>query len=142
MNYLLGPNEHVFDTVSCRADDFKPMGSYLILHGLEGSGPDHWQTWLAASPARPRRPASPSRTCPTRSILAPSEWNHALDTELSGLLESPTFCHSPACLLWLRAIARPTTSALASRVFLVAPPWRDDLTRSRAFSTTAHGPAT
>ena len=25
------------------------MPAFLILHGLEGSGPDHWQTWLAGA---------------------------------------------------------------------------------------------
>jgi predicted alpha/beta hydrolase family esterase len=43
-------------------------------------------------------------------------------------LEAPVvLCHSLACLAWLRAAARPSPGSLASRLLLVAPPWRDDL---------------
>jgi hypothetical protein len=51
----------------------------------------------------------------------------ALDDELS-MLEAPVvLCHSLACLLWLRAAARPADGRLASRVLLVAPPYREDV---------------
>ena len=55
-----------------------PVRSFLILHGWQGSGPDHWQTWLAerlaarrragplSGPARARPPPTPT-TGPTSS---------------------------------------------------------------------------
>ena len=53
---------------------------YLILHGWQGSGPDHWQTWLAdrlrADGHDVRYPALPD---PDHPRLA--DWLRALDTE-------------------------------------------------------------
>jgi predicted alpha/beta hydrolase family esterase len=102
------------------------MRSFLILHGLEGSGPDHWQTWLAGRlRERGERVAYPQ--LPEPFDPHPADWDRALNEELA-LLEAPVvLCHSLACLLWLRATARPATGPLAARVLLVAPPWRDDL---------------
>ena len=117
------------------------MLEFLILHGLEGSGPDHWQTWLA-SRLRERGERVSYPNLPDPFDPHPSDWDRALAEELA-LLESPVvLCHSLACLLWLRAIARPTADPLASRVLLVAPPWRDDLEPVARSSTTAHAPAT
>ena len=102
------------------------MGSFLILHGLEGSGPDHWQTWLAGR-LRERGERVSYPHLPDPFDPHPSDWVRALDAELA-ILEGPVvFCHSLACLLWLRAAARPSPGRLASRVLLVAPPWREDL---------------
>ena len=102
------------------------MASFLILHGLEGSGPDHWQTWLAGRlRARGEKVSYPH--LPDPFDPHPADWLRALDDELA-LLDAPVvLCHSLACLLWLLAAARPTEKSLASRVLLVAPPWRDDL---------------
>ena len=118
------------------------MGSFLILHGLEGSGPDHWQSWLA-NRLRERGERVSYPHLPEPFDPHPSDWERALGAELP-LLESPVvLCHSLACLLWLRAITRPSAAALASRVLLVAPPWRDDLASLvAAFSITAREPAT
>jgi predicted alpha/beta hydrolase family esterase len=101
------------------------MGSYLILHGLEGSGPDHWQSWLA-SRLRERGERVSYPHLPDPFDPHPSDWERALRAELSALDEPVVLCHSLACLLWLRASAHPD-GRLASRVLLVAPPWRDDL---------------
>ena len=102
------------------------MSSFLILHGLEGSGPDHWQTWLAAG-CGSAASASPTPTFPIRSILTPpigsARWAQSWRCWTSPIV----LCHSLACLLWLRASRGRAPSALASRVLLVAPPWRDDL---------------
>ncbi len=94
--------------------------SYLILHGYQGSGPGHWQTWLAgrlrATDAQVSYPDLPDADQPQLR-----SWLEALDGELDALASPPVvLCHSLACLLWLHHAAaggRP-----AERVLLVAPP--------------------
>jgi uncharacterized protein len=95
--------------------------SFLILHGLEGSGPGHWQTWLAArlraDSERVAYPDLPDADMPTLSA-----WREALDGELAALPEGEVIvvCHSLACLLWLHHVAEGGRQA--NRVLLVAPP--------------------
>src|SRR4051794_27019420 len=91
--------------------------AYLILHGYEGSGPGHWQAWLAgrlqATDATVRFPDLPDADAPRLAA-----WLEALERELKD--SSIVVCHSLACLLWLHHLAgggRP-----AERVLLVAPP--------------------
>ena len=94
--------------------------SYLILHGYQGSGPGHWQTWLAgrlrSGDATVHYPDLPDADHPQLSA-----WLDALAGELDAMAEPPVvLCHSLACLLWMHHVAaggRP-----ASRVLLVAPP--------------------
>lgn len=101
------------------------MRPALILHGLEGSGPGHWQTWLAerlrARGGQVRYPDLPDPFDPQ-----PDEWLAALEEELERLDEPVVLCHSLACLLWLR-FATHAQERRAERVLLVAPPRRDDL---------------
>jgi predicted alpha/beta hydrolase family esterase len=94
--------------------------SFLILHGYEGSGPEHWQSRLAdrlreagetvaypdlPDPFAPRLPA----------------WRAALADELRG--GSTVIAHSLACILWLHHCAEPVLPGpRAERVLLVAPP--------------------
>lgn len=95
---------------------------YLILHGYEGSGPGHWQTWLAgrlrSTDATVHYPDLPDADAPQLRA-----WLDALDGELDVIGEPPiVVCHSLACVLWLHHAAaggRP-----AERVLLVAPPSR------------------
>ena len=102
------------------------MTAFLILHGLEGSGPGHWQTLLAGR-LRDRGERVSYPYLPDPLDPHPADWDRALDEELS-LLDAPVvLCHSLACLLWLRRAARPLEEPLASRVLLVAPPFREDL---------------
>jgi predicted alpha/beta hydrolase family esterase len=99
------------------------MRAFLILHGYEGSGPGHWQTWLASRLAAAGEtvayPALPDPDAP--GIAA---WRDALDAELDALAAPPVvLCHSLACILWLHhAAARPAPERRADRVLLVAPP--------------------
>ena len=94
--------------------------AFLILHGFEGSGPGHWQTWLAgrlrALDATVAYPDLPDPDAPQLQ-----SWLDALDGELAALADPPVvLCHSLACLLWLHHAAaggRP-----ADRTLLVAPP--------------------
>ena len=129
----------MFDTVGSPADDFNPMSAFLILHGLEGSGPDHWQTWLAGR-LRERGERVSYPHLPDPFDPHPADWDRALDEELS-LLDAPVvLCHSLACLLWLRRAARPADEAARARASCwsrrrsarTSSPWP-------AFSTTARG---
>jgi serine hydrolase len=86
----------------------------LILHGWQGSGPDHWQTWLAGRLGA-RYPELPQPDTPHLD-----EWLEVLDAELA---RGPrvVICHSLACVLWLHHAAR-TGGPPVDRVLLVAPP--------------------
>ena len=96
--------------------------SYLILHGYQGSGPGHWQTWLAgrlrSSDASVYYPDLPDADAPRLD-----SWLEALEGELESMAEPPVvICHSAGCILWLHHVAeggRP-----GERVLLVAPPSR------------------
>jgi predicted alpha/beta hydrolase family esterase len=98
-----------------------PSRSFLILHGLGGSGPGHWQTWLAARlKADGERVAYPD--LPDPDLPAPHAWRSVLDGELAALPagEKVVVCHSLACLLWLHHVA--DGGVQADRLLLVAPP--------------------
>jgi uncharacterized protein len=94
----------------------------LILHGLGGSGPEHWQTWLAGElRERGEEVLYPDLPDPD----APQ-----LDAWLSELahLRRPNdvvICHSLACCLWLHH--RQRGGPEPERALLVAPPWRQDM---------------
>ena len=95
--------------------------SFLILHGLEGSGPGHWQTWLAARlRADNERVAYPD--LPDADLPSLYAWRTALQGELDALPEGETIivCHSLSCLLWLHHVT--DGGVQANRVLLVAPP--------------------
>jgi uncharacterized protein len=106
--------------------------SFLILHGLEGSGPDHWQTWLAGR-LRERGENVRYPELPDPFDPKPDEWLAALQPELAALDgERIVLCHSLACLLWLLN-ARDGASDAAERVLLVAPPCTDEVEQVARF---------
>jgi uncharacterized protein len=86
----------------------------LILHGWQGSGPDHWQTWLAER-LRARYPDLPQPDTPHLD-----EWLEVLDAELERGPQV-VVCHSLACVLWLHHAHRGNGPPV-ERVLLVAPP--------------------
>jgi uncharacterized protein len=93
---------------------------YLILHGYQGSGPGHWQTWLAgrlrSGDAAVHYPDLPDADHPQLGA-----WRDALAAELAAIGEPPiVICHSLACILWLHHVAEGGHAA--ERVLLVAPP--------------------
>lgn len=96
--------------------------SFLILHGYEGSGPGHWQTWLAGRlRSAGRRVAYPD--LPAASAPRPEAWQQTLEDELRALPDAPVVvCHSLACILWLHHCAAAGERDRAARVLLVAPP--------------------
>jgi predicted alpha/beta hydrolase family esterase len=99
-------------------------GPFLILHGLEGSGPEHWQSWLARRLADAGEsvdyPGLPDPFTPSRGA-----WLAALDTAFQRLGtatgEATVLCHSLACTVWLHHAARGGGPPV-KRVLLVAPP--------------------
>ena len=96
------------------------MASFLILHGLGGSGPEHWQQWIAgrlrAAGAEVRFPDLPDPDAPQ-----PDAWLQALERERTR--DEIVLCHSLGCILWLHHRARG--GADAERILLVAPPSSD-----------------
>jgi len=92
---------------------------YIVLHGWQGSGPGHWQSWLAGRLEPVAYPALPD---PDRPRLAP--WLAALRDELARAAPEPVvLCHSLGSVLWLHhAATRAPDDPRAGRVLLVAPP--------------------
>jgi uncharacterized protein len=74
----------------------------LILHGWQGSGPAHWQTWLAGrlrdAGAHVQYPDLPDCDVP-----CPDAWGAALHRELRALAkgdgERVVIAHSLGCVL-------------------------------------------
>jgi predicted alpha/beta hydrolase family esterase len=100
--------------------------TFLILHGLEGSGPEHWQTWLAGR-LRERGENVRYPDLPDPFDPRPGDWLAVLRGELAAMDgERVLFCHSLSCRLWLLH-ARAGATRAADRVLLVAPPCADDI---------------
>ena len=96
------------------------MASFLILHGLAGSGPEHWQQWIAgrlrAAGAAVRFPDLPDPDAPQ-----PDAWLATLERERTG--GETVLCHSLGCILWLHHRAQGGVDP--ERVLLVSPPSPD-----------------
>jgi predicted alpha/beta hydrolase family esterase len=96
---------------------------FLIIHGLGGSGPDHWQSWLAQELIERNYevcyPTFSQFTSPNKQVWM-EELNEALQTiPLDSQLTVIT--HSLGCLLWLHyAASHP--NRIAKKAILVAPP--------------------
>ena len=98
---------------------------YLLLHGLDGSGPEHWQTWLAGR-LRERGFEVAYPTLPDPSAPRVERWLAALDEVLRPRADETTvLCHSLGCLLWLHHAARRPEQRV-SRALLVAPTQPDE----------------
>jgi uncharacterized protein len=102
------------------------LPAFVLLHGLDGSGPDHWQHWLAQQLTEAgedvRFPDLPDATDPQ-----PQAWDAAVAQELAAAgSECTVLCHSLACLTWMR-LASAADRRLAARVALVAPPHTPDV---------------
>jgi predicted alpha/beta hydrolase family esterase len=96
----------------------------VILHGWQGSGPEHWQSWLAAELlANDREVRYPDLPDPDTPSLEP--WLAALRTTLAGLPDDgfDVVAHSLGAVLWLHHVASGGESPpRPARVALVAPP--------------------
>ena len=93
------------------------MPAFLLLHGLDGSGPEHWQTWLAGR-LRDRGLEVAYPDLPEAGAPRLERWLGALEAELAALPlgETTVLCHSLGCLLWLHH-----DGAAVGRALLVAP---------------------
>jgi len=101
----------------------KRKKAFLILHGWGGSGPEHWQSWLAnrlaAAGEAVRFPALPDPDAPKRDV-----WLAVLRKELAApgpAAERIVICHSLAVLLWLHYAEEAAVPPI-DLLFLVAPP--------------------
>ena len=96
--------------------------SFLILHGLGGSGPDHWQSWLAEQlRLAGNHVAYPVLPDPDHPRL--EAWLASLETlRMPG---QTVVCHSLACCLWLHH--RDRGGPPADRVLFVAPAWPEPM---------------
>jgi predicted alpha/beta hydrolase family esterase len=95
--------------------------AFLILHGLSGSGPGHWQRWLAD---RLTQAGHAVRLPELRDADTPDPevWLGELRAELERLDgdERVVICHSLSCITWLAACTQ--LDSPVDRVALVAPP--------------------
>ncbi len=97
--------------------------SFLILHGYDGSGPTHWQTWLAerllmrgfevyypqfSSPDKPHR----------------DRWLQELQQTIETIPQKKkvtVIAHSLSCILWLHYASLKNAQSV-EKAILVAPP--------------------
>ncbi|WP_312474262.1 alpha/beta hydrolase [Neobacillus sp.] len=97
--------------------------SFLFIHGLGGSGPDHWQTWLAHElTLRNYHVSYPTFT----NVDSPNKevWMEELAAAIENTPENNSLTvitHSLGCLLWLH-YAASQNKRLAKQAILVAPP--------------------
>src|SRR5664279_1556151 len=95
----------------------------VLLHGWRGSGPGHWQTWLAgrlrAADREVRYPHLPDPNAPSLE-----RWLAVLRTTLDDLPDDgfDVVAHSLGAVLWLHHVATAGAGPRPARVALVAPP--------------------
>jgi uncharacterized protein len=95
----------------------------VIVPGWQGSGPDHWQTWLeeqlGAAEREVRYPELPEPDQP-----ALDAWLAALTAALDGLPDDgfDVVGHSLGAVLWLHHVASGPATPRPARVALIAPP--------------------
>lgn len=97
----------------------------LLLHGLNGSGPKHWQSWLAGELAHHGAqvdvPLFTEADRPSRDVWLGELRAHLMAAPTTG--ERVVVAHSLACLLWLHhAASSPDPALRVDRALLVAPP--------------------
>jgi serine hydrolase len=101
------------------------MPYVLLLHGLNGSGPTHWQNWLAGElahhGAQVDLPEFTEPDHPSLDVWLPELRAHLMAAPTTG--ERVVVAHSLGCLLWLHhAASSPDPALRFDRVLLVAPP--------------------
>jgi serine hydrolase len=95
----------------------------VLLHGWQGSGPDHWQTWLAERLREAEREVRyPDLPEPGHPSL--QRWLTALRTNLDGLADDgfDIVAHALGAVLWLHHTATSDACPRPARVALIAPP--------------------
>jgi predicted alpha/beta hydrolase family esterase len=96
---------------------------YLIIHGLGGSGPNHWQTWLANELSQRDYhvcyPTFSHFNSPNKNV-----WMEELTAAIQTIPKNHSLTvitHSLGCILWLHHTAHQNRQ-IAKQVILVAPP--------------------
>ncbi|MDD3078489.1 MAG: alpha/beta fold hydrolase [Paludibacter sp.] len=101
------------------------MNNYFIIPGYQGSGPDHWQTWIEKTQPNFQRVQQRDWDCPNVD-----EWVANVEKAIEGYDPDTVVlvAHSLGCLTvaeWVKRYNRRVKAAL-----LVAPP-DDELIRRR-----------
>jgi predicted alpha/beta hydrolase family esterase len=95
----------------------------VLLPGLSGSGPEHWQSWLATELTGSGREV---RVADFPELDAPvlRDWLATLRDLITDLPEDgfDVLAHSLSCLLWLHHTADTAGTPRPARVALIAPP--------------------
>ena len=105
----------------CRRQNAAIEAVYLIVHGLGGSGPEHWQTWLVGA-LRDRGATVSYPQLPDPDAPSLDAWCDAIQAELGPFKRPPVVaCHSLGAITWLHLASR-LRRRIADRVLLVAPP--------------------
>lgn len=104
-------------------DNLMNQNSFLILHGLGASGPDHWQTWLAYELKQRNQhvlyPTFSNFDSPNKTV-----WLEELLKLMKTIPKNnnlTVITHSLGCILWLH-YASSQNKRFANKVILVAPP--------------------
>ena len=99
--------------------------SFLILHGLGGSGPEHWQSWLynqlVDAGEKVFYPTLPEYDNPHKD-----KWIQTLEDTFKTIASDQitVIAHSLGCILWLHFVCKndKLINDRVNRVVLVAPP--------------------
>ncbi|MEH7108774.1 RBBP9/YdeN family alpha/beta hydrolase [Bacillus sp. JJ1764] len=97
--------------------------SFLIIHGLGGSGAEHWQTWLAGALRESGYHVS-YPTFPDFDTPFLYDWLEELEFAVKSIPEGnqlTVVTHSLGCLLWSHYAAKQN-ERIAHQAILVAPP--------------------
>ena len=95
----------------------------VLLHGINGSGPEHWQRWLAAQLTEAGREVRfPELPNPDHPDLV--DWQRALNDSLAGLPDDgfDVVAHSLGAILWLHHALAADGAPRPARVALIALP--------------------
>ncbi|MFH1508776.1 MAG: alpha/beta hydrolase [bacterium] len=100
--------------------------TFLILHGYQGSGTKHWQTWLASELEKAGKqvlyPALPSKDQPSKNAWLQKLTETIKDIDSESLV---VLAHSIGCSLWLH-YANKNITKVPKMVYLVSPTTPDD----------------
>lgn len=95
----------------------------VLLHGLNGNEPEHWQNWLAAeltsAEREVRMPLLPDADTPQLDA-----WLATLHATLAGLPADgfDVLAHSLGAVLWLHHAVHAVDTPRPARVALISPP--------------------
>jgi uncharacterized protein len=95
----------------------------VVVPGWNGSGPGHWQAWLADQLQQAEREVRwPAFADVDHPVLG--EWLADLQAALDGLSDDgfDVVAHSLGAVLWLHHVSAPGDAPRPARVALVAPP--------------------